>query len=883
MKKFNLHILWCIFFFAIHIHLSYGQHQCNSSLSISLGPNDTYTLFPEDLLGEEEFQGYEKTITPSEFTCANLGNNIVVANVYQNGSLEFTCTSTVFVTDVNNPIANCKSSLNVELNSEGIHHFTFEEIDNGSSDGCGNFQFLITPQQVNCSSPNPVHVVLLIIDESGNSNSSSLDVSWDEYSTPVTSLACNALTLITIIPGQEIEITSDMVLEGGPYGCPSRYTVEISENGNARPEPIVTVDDTTKQLEVQVTDTQNGNLCWGLITVITNPECNVPFHICDTECRLAAAGDCNSGHTSLDNIEWPCDIVLQGNCQYVLLEFSPTFLVSEGLAEEADASPQLVNAECYLISTAYTDQVIDNISTKEIIRTWNILSWISGEIWSYVQHITVQIDVLSICDTQAWDTPYSDCAGGHSATDDVEWPADITVHSIFTHPEDLAANSDVAPENVEPRIFTECTTVDKVYNDFVTQVNDTVLNILRTWTVKEFNTAITYTYQQTITAIFDLSVREVCVTRENGEGIPDVELIPGFTTGENGCYTFDNPVGVIVTPVKDSPLLEGVNFLDKILLLEYLLGIRQLTPLQMRAGDLNESGSLTYIDVVLMDKLLAGTLIPSFEHNWKFFEQSTLNSFADITDSAVPYKFIGIKMGDIDNSFPLSATAPLEHVALKINDEILNKKETYNIPFFLEKNTRILGFSTQIKNINQHLNVLNVNAPNLPGFTMEANVTFTTDLITIHWIAPGDYLEQGVALSSENPLFTFTLKPTVNSILSEEMELETSYENLVKPSGNKPALDLNVDFQNVIISSVLQLDNGQKINFYPNPVRNEIHFTGIDPYDNGKVSIHDATGRKVYESNLTEKLDLSPLPAGLFYIHVVTQSGISSATPLYKL
>ncbi|HZV69003.1 MAG TPA: T9SS type A sorting domain-containing protein [Saprospiraceae bacterium] len=881
MKKFNILFFWCILFVTINTQLASGQHQC-LNISVALDPDGTYTLFPEDILAPGEFPGFDANVTPSSFTCFDMGSNIVIVNVFdEDSSIIFTCSATVNITDHTAPVSHIHSNLHVELDGTGHHFFTFEEIDNGSTDECSNLQYQILPPSVTCADPNPLTVSFVLTDESGNASTSTLDVTWEEYPDPTPSLACNDLVPVFLIEGQIIEVTSAMILEGGPYGCPDHYGVEISESGNVRPEPKVDFDDVGKVLDVKITDLSTGNSCWGHLSVNATAGCNGTFTICDTECRTATPGACNSGHTHDDNVEWPCDILFTSSCEYPGLNLTPEFLVSEGLITQEDATPEIIDSACYLTGSSYYDIVYYSPDEIRVERIWSIILWNTGEVWTYSQNIYISLGALAICDVLPWNTPFGDCASGHTDADNVEWPADITVHSLYISPVDIKFNEELNDEDAEPRIISDCGLVQKTFSDVVTQVNDSTLLIERTWTIFDFQNE--WTFIQHITAIADLTIRQVCVTRENGEPIPGVELVPGVVTDETGCHTFENPDGIIVTPVKDSPLEEGVNLLDKILILEHILGIRELTTYQLRAADLSESASLTAIDVVIMNKILDGTAGILYDHNWKFFDATTQLHSADISAPLVGYKFIGVKMGDIDNSFPIGFTTPLVHINMRANDEILNNKEEYTVPFYLEKNTRIVGFTVQLKNIHENIDVLDILAPGLPGFTMEKNVIITPSLITIQWIVPDQYMQIGAAFASDAPLFSIHFKSTSNSILSEELTLQSTYENILKPIGNDEALSLNMNYENVIVSSVLTLANGQRIDFYPNPATDVIQFKNIAEDTKGVVTIVDATGKLRLKSSLTPSLDISDLSTGLFYISVTLDPGQSMAVPLLKI
>ena len=887
MKKIHTTFLWCILCILLYAPSASGQSQfeCAASIEITLDPNGTYTLFPEDILVAGNLAGYTPVLTPSTFTCSDVGLNTVLLQIYDGSALIFSCTTPVFVSEDTDPQALCVSDLHVELDGQGNHTFTFDELDNGSSDNCSTIQYQIIPESINCASDNPATVQLVITDASGNSASCTASVLWDPYPNPTQSLVCNGFVVVTVAFGDEVTITPDMILEGGPYGCPIQYQVVLSENMIPRPEPKVTIDDTGKIFLAVITDLNTGNSCWGELAVTSGNGCDPVFEICDTECRSTPIGDCASGHTDQDNVEWPCDIDMNMTCDYYNLNyvFPPSFLIEEGIATPEDASPVIIDSACYLTSTSYYDQVFFSFTEKWIIRTWSIIYWNTGEIWNYTQRINLVAHGLDICDTLPWNTPIGDCASGHTDTDDVEWPADITVSSLCIHPDDLAMNPDVAAENVRPNVFSNCNAVQMTYLDVATVINDSTVLVERTWQIHDFNTSVTWTYVQTITAHADPNVSVVCTMRENGEGIPGAELISGVITDADGCVNFDNPDGIIVTPIKDSPIEEGVSLMDKILLMEHILGISTLTRYQQYAADLSQDGFLSTIDVVMMDQILNGTFNPPFPHNWKFFERTTQLPSADISDPLHAYKFIGVKMGDIDNSYVLPFTTPIEEISLAIDDEILNKKEEYQIPFSLEQNIRIKGFSIQIKNNNANIHFLEVLAPSLPGFNTNDHVTISGDYIRINYIAPQAYLENGVSLSAGTPLFTLRLQPTQNAILSEEITLESNHDNLLRSSSNDMTFEFNFNWNNVIISSALNLQNGRTLEFYPNPVSDKIHFKGFTATERGIVSIADATGRIVAKEPLQESINLSRLEPGMYYISVSLDGGESFASPLLKI
>ena len=884
MKKINLLLTFCIWLVMLWAPPLRAQYECTQLLYASLDNEGTFTLFPEDLLIVGGLQGVTAQLSQSFFTCDDLGANNVTLSIYQNEDLIFECTSNVVVEDKVSPVANCVSFATVELDANGQHIITFDEIDNGSYDACGPFSYTIQPLILDCNSENPTLVTMNLTDESGNTSSCSVAVNWEPYPDPTPNLACNALITVVLGPSQTQEITMEMVLEGGPYGCPFQYEVTVKENNIPRPEPVVTIADTNATLLIfEVKDLNTGVMCWGELDVVALAGCDPVFTICDTECHAAPTGDCNSGHTLDDHVEWPCDISIEGSCEITSLDVSPEDLLANGWAGYQDAYPEIIDSACFQVATAYSDVVYFDEGYVDIVRTWAIIDWMAVQVYEYPQHIIILMEVPYICDTLPWNTPIGDCDSGHTDMDNVEWPADITINSICYLPEDLAMNPEVHPNDVQPVTNTVCLEFFTTYTDVTTQINDTTLQIERTWTLVAplFNEIWDYT--QTITVNADVTGSNVCIMREGGEGIPGVELIPEVFTDASGCHLFENPEGITVTPVKDSPLQAGVNLLDKILLMEHVLGIRELSPYQFYAADLSQNGILSTLDVVMLDQIIAGTFVPTFDHNWKFFDRRTQLQFADISNPLLPYKFIGVKMGDIDNSFTFDEPLPLQDITLMITDEILNKKELYDVPFYLGQNERVVGFTIQLQSVQADIDFLEITAPNLPGFSMQQHVTITPGMVTINYIAPNEFIEYGITMPQGTPLFIAKIQPQLNGILSQSIALSGTHDNVLRPIDEINGLNFSFDWEDPIISSVFNPGAVKALSFYPNPVKDEIRFNGFEAGAEGTVTIFDASGRVFQAESLAPSMQIENIAEGMYYLKVELRNGERYVAPMVKI
>ncbi|MEP6793922.1 MAG: T9SS type A sorting domain-containing protein, partial [Saprospiraceae bacterium] len=711
--------------------------------------------------------------------------------------------------------------------------------------------------------------------KTGNLDTCQMSVTWEEYSGPTQSIACKDSVVFKLEWGDEVLLTPDMIFQDIRFGCANNYSLELFVAGNLRPQPIITAADTNIMLTATTTDPNNGNQCSTRIIVLTNFYCKKPLPVCDVQCHSAPIGDCSSGHSDQDEVEWPCDITITGACPFNELYPDPDILIWYGLADSADVYPAIDFSQC--LSNGYYDQEMVFPTEKIIQRNWTIIDWESDTVYEYIQNITLEYDLTEICDTLPWNSPTGNCGSGHTLTDDVEWPADITVHSLFSKPEDLAHNSEVLSQNVRPQVSTGCNVAETTYSDILTGINDTTLLVERKWNVQDVKSLEVWQYIQNITLIRKGDGSLVCVTRENGKPIPDVELIPGVFTDLTGCHFFENPAGIIVTPVKDSPIDEGVNILDEIAIEEYLLGIRTLSEYQQYAADLNHNLSITAIDVVEIDKIIKGTFIPPLPHNWTFYEENTKEHSVDISNTLASYKFIGVKKGDV-------VTAPgEEEIFLHASDEVLNNGETYEIPFYLDRHIHVKGFGIEISNPGNNLEFLDVTTPQFSEFSFAQDAHVSNGSLRMVWIASPAHFATGFEILENQPFFVLRLKANENVILHDALLLGIDIKNEFIPPSTDSTFIFRLFWDGVIVSSTVDIGNGRTLEFYPNPVTNVIHFKGLSDQENVIITLYDGVGQTILQSSLKESVDLTSLHSGIYYISFFVDGKYSKMVPVVKI
>jgi len=146
------------------------------------------------------------------------------------------------------------------------------------------------------------------------------------------------------------------------------------------------------------------------------------------------------------------------------------------------------------------------------------------------------------------------------------------------------------------------------------------------------------------------------------------------TTDEQGNYSFLNvPQSAIISlkPVNVMNPLNGVSTFDVVLGFKHALGIVPFdSAANYLAMDVNKSGSVTALDLVLIRRLILG-LTPDFPDTeaWRFVEEKQLAAitfdqskmpeydtnipaieFSPNDDGTVVLNFVGIKIGDANGS-----------------------------------------------------------------------------------------------------------------------------------------------------------------------------------------------------------------------------------------
>jgi hypothetical protein len=161
--------------------------------------------------------------SPSNFSCANLGDNTVILTVTDNNGNTASCAAKVTVEDLIDPVALCQP-LTISLDANGSASIVASQVDNGSSDNCAVTSYTVAPNSFGCSNVGPNTVVLTVSDASNNSASCNAVVTVEDNTAPTA--LCQDLT-ISLDAGGSASIAGSDVDNSSSDAC---GTVSLSVN-----------------------------------------------------------------------------------------------------------------------------------------------------------------------------------------------------------------------------------------------------------------------------------------------------------------------------------------------------------------------------------------------------------------------------------------------------------------------------------------------------------------------------------------------------------------------------------------------------------------------------------------------------------------------------
>lgn len=346
-----------------------------------------------------------------------------------------------------------------------------------------------------------------------------------------------------------------------------------------------------------------------------------------------------------------------------------------------------------------------------------------------------------------------------------------------------------------------------------------------------------------------------------------------------------------IKPSKTDVAANGLTVTDLALIQAHILGLIEFdSPYKRIAADVNNTSSITTMDLVVLQKIILGIDqdfgdVPVWRFIPKAFDfDDPKNPFAesfpdsiqvtDFAEATTNLDFVAIKMGDVNHTAsPNLQTATnrnIEQKIVSIQDEKVALGEEVVVTVTGRDLRNILGYQMGLSYKTQALELLEV----LP--TEGFDFTVKNGLIRALWTAP-----QGQEMTAANELFQLRFRVLESAWLSDLI-------------GQNDRMFEAYAVDNQFVESPIQLrfeTDFQKpltIKVYPNPTIKQLTIEWEQSLANHPISIQifNNLGQSIFvqEANAGQQisLDVSSLKTGLYTIELL-QNGITGQQKFVKV
>ena len=795
-------------------------------ITVSLDDNGEYELDPEEIDdGSTASCGSSITleVSPDLFDCGDLGANVVTLTVTATGGNSASCTATVTVEDDLPPVVVCPADMTFpcETDLSNLDQFGSPTV----MDNCDNTPLVIEDATVNVNTCNvgTVTRVFTVTDDEGNSAVCTQTVTISGPANPL--------------------VEADITWPTSPFDAGDCIADPDSIDSGM---PIVdTAGLDCFNISISFSDNTTGNTqCNGTIirtwTVVDS--CQAPggvFTFAQTITINDVVGPDISGPTDMTIILPPgnttCDTFL--NLGALVTDCTTGFTVTNDSPfaldnNSADASGTYPVGEVTITITA-TDPCGNDSTHDYVVNVVDTTAFIS-DCAKIIDNIGPNQTVVVDTSQAQVVVDFGGCMGfNYNLSFSNTTPDQDTI---------VATCSDVGIANYTIYLWSGNVLIDSCTNLF--QIVDG----------GGFCT----------TPLAGTIIGDIKTADDRRVGGVNVDLMgspfESYMTDENGEYAFpemDFGGSYTVMPGKDDDYLNGVTTLDLIAIQRHILGSAKLdSPYTLIAADVDRSGQITSTDLLELRKLILG-VYEKFPNNtsWRLVDKS--HKFIDRQDpfaSQIPESydideftqsmiidFVGVKVGDINNSAKANATD-------RIIDNRSNKKfvfelaESYvlsgdmiELEFKSNDLENILGMQNTIKIDPSMAEILDI----VPYATSISDQNFNiidakSGLINMSW--NGDF----VSGDESNTLFSLKLKLKSDAYVSDIVEIEDRVLKAEAYYKDASVAGIDIEFKS-------SMDDIRTVSLYqntPNPWTDETVINFFMPKaDNYTINVYDVNGK----------------------------------------
>ncbi len=355
----------------------------------------------------------------------------------------------------------------------------------------------------------------------------------------------------------------------------------------------------------------------------------------------------------------------------------------------------------------------------------------------------------------------------------------------------------------------------------------------------------------------------------NGSGMKQVEVVLKSTkpemnktiyTDNKGQFVLDKlnkGFDYTVSLSDNSQVLNGVSTLDLVMIQRHILELELLqTAEQVIAADADNSGRISASDLTVIRKLILGvtTQFPNGQQSWRFITAG--QTFADkkdpfpfketytynsLTESKVEQNFVGIKIGDVNNTVDIdltnSSTETRANNALMLTSDVQRSDNgIISVDVLASEFTELAGYQFTME-FNAEAYELADIVYALPGMS-ESNFGMNrmdAGIITTSW-----HKENPIALAKDAVLFTLKFKSKTPSTSSDIVKISSKVTPAVAFDQELKAKDIRLIQRSVATDSYVLMQNR------PNPFQASTQIEFVLPQAaDAVITITDITGKVV--------------------------------------
>ena len=728
------------------------EMECVPTFSLELGENGEATLDPNDLVVSATIAcgTLEITASQTEFDCDDLGSSTLILTATGNNGNTDECSVQLTVFTDDDPELECVAAFTVELDENGEATLNPEDFVSSASAVCGDVVFSASQTEFDCDDIGIVPITITATGDNGNTAECVVDI--------------------------EVEFNQAPVLE-----CIDDITLSLDENGEFSVDP--------NELVIF------ADIACGTVDITASPtefDCD---DIGDNTVTVTATGS--------NGQETTCELTITITSEdEPELECVSTF--SLDLDENGEATLNTddlilsVSVICGMveISLSQTDFDCEDIG----VNTISLIGTASANNSTSECEIVVTVE-----DNQP---PTIECQ-------DVEYFLEEGSSLNINLSDAIVILEDNCQVEIEEPLEVQLGCTDLGENIFDLTAIDQGGNIS--------TCTFTITFIDSLDLCNQLSISGQLLTEDSlpiGSG--DVFLSTngvssGFqTTSSDGLFEFENLAfgsNQVIETRKNINPMNGVTTWDIVLTQAHILGLRTIdSPYKLIAADVRPDGTLNVFDLIDMRELILGRT-NRFPQNqsWIFINSDqdlptglaqpphpddleTIREYDDLSSSINDADFIGVKIGDVNNSNNPSSLINSEdrsdsNEAVSLSANLSEFGDRIRLDFFIEEKITPIGMQFAFKFDPHKLEFKDWKKGILPEL-LDENFNFQAledGVILLSWNSFMDYKN-----AVDAPLFSFYFR---------------------KKNSHDEIPDFNFSDQDLISEVVIDLDNSKPLSF----------------------------------------------------------------------